>query len=103
MIEEKNKETDFSKPQIKEPMVNYTPTNVDTPSENLKSQRITKDTTIEEAILINPLASEIFMDVGLGCSGCFMSEVETIEQGLLAHGFNEEGVEMVVEELNRDE
>lgn len=61
---------------------------------------INKNTTIVEAMELNPFATEIFMDVGLGCSGCFMAEVETIEQGLLAHGFNEEGIQMVVDELN---
>ena len=77
-------------------------TKSDVPKESPTKHNITKDTTIEEAILINPMATEVFMDVGLGCSSCFMAEVETIEQGLLAHGFNDEGVEMVVEELNRD-
>jgi len=92
--------TDFTKPQIKKNLVNHAPPNTNIPPENLEREIITKDTTITKAMEINPFAFEIFMDVGLGCSGCFLAEIETIEQGLLTHGFNSEMIQMVVDELN---
>lgn len=65
-------------------------------------KEITKETNIMEAMEINPNAFEILLDAGLGCVGCSMSVVETIEQGLSAHGMGKEEINEVVEELNKN-
>lgn len=65
-----------------------------------KPNKITKDTTIVDAINMNPDAAEVLMSVGLGCVGCMFSEMETIEQGLSAHGMTTEQINEIVEILN---
>lgn len=63
--------------------------------------KITKETNIKEAVKANPKAEEIFYEAGLGCAGCMFSEMESIEEGLMAHGMGEEDVEEILEELNK--
>ncbi len=61
---------------------------------------ITKDTKISEIIKEKPEAIEILFGVGLGCIGCPMAQMETIEQGCKAHGMSDEDVEEVIKKLN---
>lgn len=63
--------------------------------------RITRRTGISEAMEMNPDAMEILMEAGLGCVSCAFSQMESIEDGLLAHGFTDESIDLVVEELNK--
>jgi hydroxylamine reductase len=64
-------------------------------------KKITKDTPISEALEINPKAAEILLEAGVGCFSCMFSQVETVEQGLMVHGFEEKEIEEIVEELNK--
>lgn len=54
----------------------------------MKSKKITKNDTIEEAIKKNPRAKEIFFKEGLVCIDCPMAQYETIEQGYSLHGID---------------
>lgn len=63
--------------------------------------KITKETSIVESMNLNPNAAEILMDAGLGCIGCSMAQFETIEQGLMAHGFSNKEIDDIIEELNQ--
>jgi hybrid cluster-associated redox disulfide protein len=63
-----------------------------------KVKKITKDMTISEMIEENPDAAEILMEQGLGCGGCPVSQMETIEQGALGHGMDPDEL---IKELNR--
>jgi hybrid cluster-associated redox disulfide protein len=63
--------------------------------------KITKDTTIMEALEINEKAGETLFMKGLGCVGCAMAGTETIEQGCLAHGMDKKDIDKLVRELNK--
>ncbi len=65
---------------------------------------ITKDMTIEEILTAFPqrsqkLAQEM-MTAGLNCVGCGASVWETLEAGMLGHGFNEPDLEKLLGKLN---
>ena len=53
-----------------------------------KKQKITKDLTFYELINEFPGSAEFLMERGLMCGGCPMAQLETIEQGALAHGLD---------------
>lgn len=59
--------------------------------------KITKDSTFYELINKFPKASEFLMEKGLMCGGCPMAQLETIEQGALAHGLDPK---KLIKELN---
>ena len=50
--------------------------------------RITKDTTIGEAIQINQGIIPILMGAGMHCVGCPSSAGETIEEAAMVHGID---------------
>lgn len=58
---------------------------------------ITKRTTFIELINEYPEAGAILFSKGLHCIGCHFSNIESIEDGALAHGMNPD---KLVEELN---
>ena len=64
--------------------------------------KITKKTTIAETLDINPNAGELLMEAGMGCVGCPMAQMESIEEGCLAHGIEEKEIAKLIEELNKD-
>jgi hybrid cluster-associated redox disulfide protein len=66
----------------------------------MTKEKITKETNIMQALDLNPDAAEILMEAGLGCIGCAFAQMESLGQGLMAHGFTEEEVDDVVERLN---
>lgn len=66
-----------------------------------KQKKITKETNIFEAIEINPHAAEILMNAGLGCLGCAFANAETLEQGLMAHGFTKKEIDETIRRLNK--
>jgi len=61
---------------------------------------VTKTSIIGDIIRENPFAVEIFMDYGVHCVGCHVSDFETLEQGILGHGFSEGELMDIMNELN---
>ncbi len=59
--------------------------------------KITKKMTFAELIKLDPSLVEPLLNRGMHCIGCPMSQMETIEQGALAHGINPD---LLVKELN---
>ena len=60
--------------------------------------RITKDTTIGEAIQIDAGIVPILMGAGMHCVGCPSSAGETIEEAAMVHGIN---LNELMEALNK--
>jgi len=73
---------------------------VDEKMEEVESS-IRKDMTIAEIIEDDPDAREKLMEMGLGCGGCMMAGMETIEQGAMAHGMDPEMVLEGLQNKNR--
>ena len=61
--------------------------------------KITKDTTIAEAININPEAGEILMKYGMHCLGCAMARGETVADAAAVHNAD---IDAVLAELNEN-
>ncbi|HIH39353.1 TPA: DUF1858 domain-containing protein [Candidatus Woesearchaeota archaeon] len=67
----------------------------------MKKAKITKDMKIEEIIRINPLAAEVLAEEGFHCFGCGGASIETVEQGLLAHGKTKKQIDEILKKLNK--
>ena len=58
--------------------------------------RITKDTTIGEALQIDAGIIPILMGIGMRCVGCPSSAGETLEEAAMVHGIDPD---MLIEEI----
>ena len=65
-----------------------------------KTEKINKEATISELIEDNPGMRDKLAELGLGCAGCPMSQVETLEDGAMAHGIDPDAL---IEELKSGE
>ncbi len=69
-------------------------------------QKITKDMVISEILVQNsekaPILAEIMMDFGIHCIGCGAAAFETLEQGVLGHGYSQEELDQLVQALNKE-
>lgn len=61
---------------------------------------ITRTTIIGDIMAKYPYAAEVFMDYGIHCVGCSASSFETMEQGIIGHGFSEGELLDILKELN---
>ena len=61
--------------------------------------RITKDTSIADAMKLCPNAPEIFNRHKMACWACMAASAETIEEGALMHEID---AQEIVDELNAD-
>lgn len=52
------------------------------------AKEITKDMYIGELLQIDGRLAEILMEVGMHCLGCPSSQMETVEEAAMVHGFN---------------
>lgn len=71
----------------------------------MEQELIHKDTTIADVLANNPervrLLSEILTEFGIHCVGCSASAFETLEEGVLSHGYTEEQLSKLVNDLNK--
>lgn len=61
------------------------------------AEKITENTTIFDAMQINPKAGEILMRNGMHCLGCALAHGETIAEATDAHGTD---LKNILDELN---
>lgn len=61
--------------------------------------KITKTTTIGEALKLNPNAEAILQGFGMHCVHCPMSQMESLEEAGTVHGID---VGLMVEKLNEN-
>jgi hybrid cluster-associated redox disulfide protein len=62
--------------------------------------KITKKTTIGEIVRKKPEAVELLLEAGMHCIGCPMSQMETIEEGCLAHGLTKKQIDNLIKKIN---
>lgn len=53
---------------------------------------LTKDLLIQDAVEYYPEIVPVFFEYGLACVGCFVSGMETIEQGARGHGMSDQEI-----------
>lgn len=61
------------------------------------AKQITENTTIFEAIQINPKAGEILMSYGMHCLGCALAHGETVGEAASVHNAD---LAQMLEDLN---
>ncbi|MDP2691234.1 MAG: DUF1858 domain-containing protein [bacterium] len=59
-----------------------------------------KDMTVGDAVALFPDAADILMSYGLHCVGCHANSFETIEMGVMGHGYSSDEVTELIDELN---
>ncbi len=69
--------------------------------ETKSKEHITKDMTIGEVVAKYPESSSIMLNYGLHCVGCAVNPYESIENGCLGHGMEEETINKLVDDLNK--
>ncbi len=69
----------------------------------MKKLAITKNTNLNELIIEKPELVGILLSSGMGCMGCPMARMETIEDGCRAHGMNDKEISKFVERLNQED
>ncbi|PID70732.1 hypothetical protein CSB37_01450 [bacterium DOLZORAL124_38_8] len=60
----------------------------------------TKNDLIADILLKVPKANEILLSYGLLCVGCHLNTHETLQDGILGHGYSMEDLENILEEIN---
>ncbi|MGO5053824.1 DUF1858 domain-containing protein [Lachnospiraceae bacterium LCP25S3_G4] len=58
---------------------------------------VTKQTTIGEALAVNPEIAPILMEVGMHCLGCPSAQGETLEEAAMVHGIDGD---LLIEKIN---
>jgi len=61
---------------------------------------VTHTWTVAEIVGQYPQATEVMAEYGLHCFGCAVSSIETLEEGCQGHGFSEEDIDNLVEDIN---
>lgn len=61
---------------------------------------IQKDMDISDVMVLCPAAEEIMAAYGLHCFSCSMGGMESIHDGCMLHGFDDETIDALVEDLN---
>jgi|SRR3989338_8597224 len=67
-------------------------------------QKVHKDMTIAQILQLNPQKSgalaQLMTAAGLHCVGCGASTFETLEEGLMGHGYSEDQLYFLIDQLN---
>ena len=72
-------------------------------SEETKSiidQKVTKDMLLGDVIQVYPETAAVMLEYGLHCVGCFANQFDTVEQGALLHGMDQEEISEMLERVN---
>lgn len=64
-------------------------------------QVVRRDMQIGEIVQKYPAAIEPMLAAGLHCVGCHVAYWETLEQGCAGHGFSDERIDKLVEDINK--
>ena len=62
---------------------------------------VKKKDRIGDVIKKYPEAAEIMFKSGLYCIGCPVAMMETIEDGAKSHGFSDEQIDKMIDEINK--
>ena len=63
--------------------------------------KIDRDMQIGELVMNYPQSVEVLFQYGFHCIGCGLSAYETLGQGAAAHGFDDETIDRIVEEIKK--
>jgi len=64
------------------------------------TEQITKDMLISEIVGKYPQVAGVIQSYGLHCVGCHVSAYESLEEGCLGHGMDEQEIDNLVKDIN---
>src|SRR3990167_6990984 len=67
---------------------------------SVTSKPIQRNMRVIDVIALVPGAESLFLEYGLHCVRCSLNTVETLEEGCLGHGMNEEDIDDLIGDLN---
>ncbi len=62
---------------------------------------LTKSALLNNVTQDCPRAAELLTEYGLHCITCFFKEYDTLEMGAKVHGMNDEELDNMIEEINK--
>jgi hybrid cluster-associated redox disulfide protein len=62
--------------------------------------KVSRTTKIGELAMSHPAAVAVLMEHGFHCIGCGLADYETVEEGAMAHGFDDAEVDVLVKKMN---
>lgn len=65
-----------------------------------KPATIEKTMMIADIIHLVPESAELMLEAGLHCIGCHANPYETLEEGMLGHGYIEKDIDALVQKIN---
>lgn len=65
--------------------------------------KITRKTNMNEILMKRPELAGLFLSSGMGCMGCPMAQLETVEDGCRAHGMRDKDIDNLIDRLNKEE
>ena len=63
--------------------------------------KITRKTNMNELLMKKPELAGMLLSSGMGCIGCPMAQMETIEDGCRAHGMSDKEIDKLIGRLNK--
>lgn len=64
--------------------------------------QLTKDMFMSGIGMESPKAAELLSEYGLHCLGCFASQFDTLEQGAMVHGLDDDEIEEMINDVNAE-
>jgi hybrid cluster-associated redox disulfide protein len=61
---------------------------------------ITRTMTINDVVEKAPKSVALLMEAGMGCLGCHMAAMETLEEGCKAHGLKDKDIDELLKKIN---
>lgn len=68
---------------------------------HMAGPKIDKNIPIGELVMNYPQSVDVLFSYGFHCIGCGLSAYETLEQGCMAHGFDEATLDQVVLDIKK--
>ncbi|MCK5021248.1 MAG: DUF1858 domain-containing protein [Candidatus Peribacteraceae bacterium] len=72
------------------------------PANRIGDIRITRDMSIGEIVALFPPAENILIEYGMHCTSCSVGAIESLEEGCQIHGFSEEVIEEILDDINTE-
>lgn len=66
----------------------------------MTTEKFTGDENISDILAICPQSMPILFDFGLGCAMCPMAASESLRDGCMAHGMNDQDFKKILDAIN---
>lgn len=64
--------------------------------------QLSKNMIMSAIGMASPKAAELLAEYGLHCLTCFANQFDTLEQGAIVHGFDDDEIEEMINDVNEE-